>query len=651
MDLVGKMLAGRYEILEEIGKGGMAYVYKAHCHFLNRLVAIKVLKEELRDDKEFVHRFNTEAQAAARITNPHVVSIYDVGFENGLYYIVMEYVDGITLKEYIAEKHILPWRQAAEFAAQICEGLSAAHKQNVIHRDIKPQNIIMTDKQVLKVTDFGIARATTQATTTTSTSTIGTVHYLSPEQARGGYTNERTDIYSLGVVLYEMLTGRLPFNDNTAVAIAIKHIQEKPVLPRILNSDIPKAMENIVMKALNKEQSLRYASADEFLSDLKKVIKNPNTSIRAAAAEDINATIKRDPIGDEDIDNYRRSHNQMQANGVQNDSEPNRYAEKLDRDIEENRRRRMDRQRQIREQKKKEKRITFAAILAAIVVLAGVIFLIKGPMSAIFGGGDKVTIPNLIDMKLTDAQNQYKPQGFSIVKNGERESDKEAGTILEQDKAAGTEISGKDIRIFVVVSSGSKTAAELKNVDDYAKLKVDDAKAKISASGFRVNVVEEESSDTAAGIVIRQEPAAGSKAASGSLVTLYVSKGSDSKTDNKSNTTTDNSSKTNTDKKNEQQTPSSTDNSQSGNSNNGTGNGGSSHSSNSGSNSSSSNNGSNGSSNGGSTGGSNSGTTGGSSHSSSGGSTGGSSGGSSGDSSGGSSGSGGTGNGAPGITN
>ena len=185
------------------------------------------------------------------------MSIYDVGFENGLYYIVMEYVDGITLKEYIAEKHVLPWRQAAEFAAQICEGLSAAHKQNVIHRDIKPQNIIMTDKQVLKVTDFGIARATTQATTTTSTSTIGTVHYLSPEQARGGYTNERTDIYSLGVVLYEMLTGRLPFNDNTAVAIAIKHIQEKPVLPRILNSDIPKAMEDIVMKALNKEQSLR----------------------------------------------------------------------------------------------------------------------------------------------------------------------------------------------------------------------------------------------------------------------------------------------------------------------------------------------------------------------------------------------------------
>ena len=305
MNLIGTMLAGRYEILEEIGKGGMAYVYKARCHFLNRLVAIKVLKEELRDDKEFVHRFNTEAQAAARISNPHVVSIYDVGFENGLYYIVMEYVDGITLKEYIAEKGVLPWRQAAEFAAQICEGLSAAHKKSVIHRDIKPQNIIMTEGGVLKVTDFGIARATTQATQSTSSSTIGTVHYLSPEQARGGYTNERTDIYSLGVVLYEMLTGRLPFNDNTAVAIAIKHIQEKPVLPRILNNEIPESMEYIVMKALNKEQNLRYASADAFLADLNKAIKNPNVVLGDAkqAADDLDRTVKRDAIDDRDIDN------------------------------------------------------------------------------------------------------------------------------------------------------------------------------------------------------------------------------------------------------------------------------------------------------------------------------------------------------------
>ncbi|MDO5311329.1 MAG: Stk1 family PASTA domain-containing Ser/Thr kinase, partial [Clostridia bacterium] len=529
MELVGKMLAGRYEILEEVGKGGMAYVYKARCHYLNRLVAIKVLKEELSDDKEFVHRFNTEAQAAARISNPHVVSIYDVGFENGLYYIVMEYVDGITLKEYISEKHVLPWKQAAEFAAQICEGLSAAHKQSVIHRDIKPQNIIMTDKEVLKVTDFGIARATTQATTTSATSTIGTVHYLSPEQARGGYTNEKTDIYSLGVVLYEMLTGRLPFDDNTAVAIAIKHIQEKPVLPRILNNDIPQAMEDIVMKALNKEQNLRYASADAFLADLRKVIKNPNIAL-GASADMADATVKRAPVGDDDIDRYER------ARRASNE-EYNRYAENIDRDVEENRRKYMERQRAVKEQKKKEKRITIAAIAAAIVVLAGLFLVVKGPLADIFGTGDKVEIPNLIDMKLTDAQNQYKQQGFSIVKNGERASDKEAGVILEQDKAAGTKVSGKDVRIFVVVSSGSDSAAADKTIGDYTKLKVDEAKKKIAADGFRVNVIEENSDDVAKDLVIRQEPAANSKAASGSLITLYVSKGKSSEANNSTNST------------------------------------------------------------------------------------------------------------------
>ena len=188
MDLVGKVLADRYEIREEVGKGGMAQVYKAWCNLLNRYVAIKVLKEEFKDDKEFVRRFNVEAQAAAGISNPHVVSIYDVGCENGLYYIVMEYIEGITLKEYIEEKGKLPWREAAGFAAQICEGLEAAHKSHVIHRDIKPQNIIMTPEGILKVTDFGIARATSQATMTMANSAIGTVHYLSPEQARGGYT-------------------------------------------------------------------------------------------------------------------------------------------------------------------------------------------------------------------------------------------------------------------------------------------------------------------------------------------------------------------------------------------------------------------------------------------------------------------------------
>lgn len=550
MNLIGTMLAGRYEILEEIGKGGMAYVYKARCHFLNRLVAIKVLKEELRDDKEFVHRFNTEAQAAARISNPHVVSIYDVGFENGLYYIVMEYVDGITLKEYIAEKGVLPWRQAAEFAAQICEGLSAAHKKSVIHRDIKPQNIIMTEGGVLKVTDFGIARATTQATQSTSSSTIGTVHYLSPEQARGGYTNERTDIYSLGVVLYEMLTGRLPFNDNTAVAIAIKHIQEKPVLPRILNNEIPESMEYIVMKALNKEQNLRYASADAFLADLNKAIKNPNVVLGDAkqAADDLDRTVKRDAIDDRDIDNYERQRRRQNP-------EYGKYADRVDREVKENRQRNVDRLRAVKEQKKKERRITIAAVIAAIVVLAGlgVVFsmMTGGSALSVFTGGEKVKIPNVMDMLLTDAQKQYRQDGFSIIKKSEKASDKAAGTILEQNPPAGSEVTKKDdIVITVVVSSG---ASNIK-VDNYTNLKIDEARKKIAESKLKVNEIEEESSTVAEGVVIRQEPSAGQEVSEGYLVTLYVSSGNkkdadktqteDKKNDSNKNdsTTTDNKS-------------------------------------------------------------------------------------------------------------
>lgn len=550
MNLIGTMLAGRYEILEEIGKGGMAYVYKARCHFLNRLVAIKVLKEELRDDKEFVHRFNTEAQAAARISNPHVVSIYDVGFENGLYYIVMEYVDGITLKEYIAEKGVLPWRQAAEFAAQICEGLSAAHKKSVIHRDIKPQNIIMTEGGVLKVTDFGIARATTQATQSTSSSTIGTVHYLSPEQARGGYTNERTDIYSLGVVLYEMLTGRLPFNDNTAVAIAIKHIQEKPVLPRILNNEIPESMEYIVMKALNKEQNLRYASADAFLADLNKAIKNPNVVLGDAkqAADDLDRTVKRDAIDDRDIDNYERQRRRQNP-------EYGKYADRVDREVKENRQRNVDRLRAVKEQKKKERRITIAAVIAAIVVLAGlgVVFsmMTGGSALSVFTGGEKVKIPNVMDMLLTDAQKQYRQDGFSIVKKNEKASDKAAGTILEQNPPAGSEVTKKDdIVITVVVSSGANNI----KVDNYTNLKIDEARKKIAESKLKVNEIEEESSTVAEGVVIRQEPSAGQEVSEGYLVTLYVSSGNkkdadktqteDKKNDSNKNdsTTTDNKS-------------------------------------------------------------------------------------------------------------
>lgn len=570
MDLVGKVIAGRYEIIEEVGKGGMAYVYKARCNLLNRYVAVKVLKEELKDDKEFVHRFNTEAQAAARISNPHVVSIYDVGFENGLYYIVMEYVEGITLKEYIAEKHVLQWRQAAEFAAQICEGLAEAHKKSVIHRDIKPQNIIMTEDGVLKVTDFGIARATTQATTTTANSTIGTVHYLSPEQARGGYTNERTDIYSLGVVLYEMLTGRVPFDDNTAVAIAIKHIQEKPVLPRILNNSIPEAMEYIVLKAMNKEQAQRYASAEEFLKDLRTVIKNPKVGFDidipdfVTDDDDIGATKKRDVVDDKTIERYKEKTRTSEE-------EYKEYSKKLDDEMEESRLRSIDRKRAIREQKKKERRITIAAIAAAFAVIALMWFGFSRITDGIFGSGnEKIEIPKVVDMKLEDAQKQYRKDGFSIIAT-ERVSDKPAGTIIEQNPEAGTDvIKRKDILINVIVSSGS----EQKKIGTYTGMKVDEARSLIIKDGFIVNVVDQESSSEEKDMVISQDPTPGTEATAGRHVTIYVSTGDGKEDkeeeDNKPSNNTTSNNETQRPSNNETQTPSVSDGSNGGDNTSGT---------------------------------------------------------------------------------
>jgi len=274
MNLVGTVLAGRYEIVQEIGSGGMAIVYKAKCRILNRYVAIKVLRTDLKDDGEFVRRFNIEAQAAASLTHSNIVSIYDVGTEGDLHYIVMEYVEGITLKDYIDKNILLNWHEAVGYAIQIACGLEQAHKNSIVHRDIKPHNIIMTHDGVLKITDFGIARASVQSTVTCEDTAIGSVHYVSPEQARGGYVDERSDIYSLGIVLYEMLTGKVPFDNESPVSIALMHLQTPPTPPREHNISIPKDVEDIVLKAMSKELSGRYKTISDFKNDLTAVAES-----------------------------------------------------------------------------------------------------------------------------------------------------------------------------------------------------------------------------------------------------------------------------------------------------------------------------------------------------------------------------------------
>ena len=276
MNLIGRMLANRYEILEKIGVGGMATVYKAKCHVLNRFVAVKVLKEEFITDIEFIRRFKSEAQTAASLTHPNIVSVYDVGNEGDVYYIVMELIQGKTLKEIIVEDGKLSWKWSVNIAIQIASALETAHKNNLIHRDIKPHNIIITEDGMAKVTDFGIAKAVSNSTITAFGTTIGSVHYFSPEHAKGGVTDAKSDIYSLGIVMYEMLTGRVPFDADTPVSVALMQVQEDPIEPRKLNPQIPISVNNIILKAMQKDPADRYQSATEMLVDLSTALKRPD---------------------------------------------------------------------------------------------------------------------------------------------------------------------------------------------------------------------------------------------------------------------------------------------------------------------------------------------------------------------------------------
>ncbi|HYE80584.1 MAG TPA: Stk1 family PASTA domain-containing Ser/Thr kinase [Clostridia bacterium] len=274
--MVGKVLGDRYEIMEKIGGGGMALVYKAKCRLLNRFVAVKVLRPEFTEDEEFVKKFKREAQSAASLSHPNIVGIYDVGTENNNYYIVMEYIKGQTLKELIKSKGTLGVEYATNIAIQICYALDHAHKNHIVHRDIKSHNILIREDNSVKVTDFGIARAVSSSTITNTGNVIGSVHYFSPEQARGGYTDEKSDMYSLGVVMYEMLTGRLPFEGESPIAVALKHIQEEPLPPSKVHSRIPKAIESIILKCMEKEVSKRYNSASEIINDLRQSLVMPN---------------------------------------------------------------------------------------------------------------------------------------------------------------------------------------------------------------------------------------------------------------------------------------------------------------------------------------------------------------------------------------
>ncbi len=482
MNIIGKTIANRYEIINKTGVGGMATVYMAKDKVLNRNVAVKVLKEEFITDEEFVNRFNSEAQAAASLSHPNIVSIYDVGNEDNVYYIVMELVRGKTLKQIITEEGALPWKWSVNIAMQIASALELAHKNNIIHRDIKPHNIIITEDGVAKVTDFGIAKAVSNSTITAFGTTIGSVHYFSPEQAKGGYTDAKSDIYSLGVVMYEMLTGKVPFDSDTSVSVALKHMQEAPIPPMEINENVPKAVNDIILKAMQKEPMARYNTATAMICDLARALKEPDG----------------DFVGEDNIDEGLTRRMGAITNDMLNKSNNNSKSKK--------------------KKQSNKKKAVIISIIAAIVIIAGIV------LGAISNRKPKdVQIPQLVG--LTEEQAVAELNKLNLVYEKIEEnynSEYTAGLIYEQSPSYIANYKIKEnSTIQVKVSKGTETTTVPKVVG----MTYDEAVNALKESKLNAEKVEETSKTVQEGVVISQEVEQGSTANAGDTIKIHVSIG------------------------------------------------------------------------------------------------------------------------------
>ena len=491
MNLVGRVIGNRYEIIEKIGEGGMATVYKAKCNILKRYVAVKVLRDEFTTDEEFIKRFNTEAQAAASLTHPNIVSIYDVGHEENIYYIVMELVQGKTLKEIINEDGALPWKWALNVSIQVASALEMAHKNNIVHRDIKPHNNIITEDGIAKVTDFGIAKAVSNSTITAFGTTIGSVHYFSPEHARGGYTDAKSDLYSLGVVMYEMLTGRVPFDADTPVSIALKHMQEKPIEPIKLNPTIPYAVNKIIMKAMEKDPNERYQSATEMLKDLSMALKNPEGDF-VEQKDFTNQYTQRIPtLGEQEY---------IKNDKIEDDEEQEEPKNKMS--------------------KKKKIIITIAIILGIILIPIIGFFGTKALMDA--GVPKDVDLPNLVGKTLEEANKEIEGTDITLEQTEEFNADVEAGKIISQDPPY---VNGYTVKenstIKIVISKGTEKAV----VENVKGKTYEEAVQILEKANLKVERVDQTSQTVEAGIVIDQEPGEDEEVNAGDTVKLYVSSG------------------------------------------------------------------------------------------------------------------------------
>ncbi len=495
--MIGRMLDNRYELLELIGSGGMAMVYKAKCHRLNRLVAVKVLKSDFASDADFRRRFYDESQAIAMLSHPNIVSVYDVS-RSSPEYIVMELIDGITLKQYMERRGQLNWREALHFITQIMKGLSHAHSRGIVHRDIKPQNIMVLRDGSVKVTDFGIASLSNSANTMTQEA-LGSVHYISPEQAKGNRPDARSDIYSAGVVLYEMLTNRLPFEGDNAVSVAIQHLSSVPLSPREINPEVPETLEKICMKAMASDISRRYQTADEMLVDLEEFRKNPDVDL------DFNIEDLRKPESDEPTQYIPAV--QAVAPRRDADDEPE---DELDGTA------------------KTRRRLLTAGAIALALTLAFVIWSVvmgsfqKNPVQTEF------TVPDLLGKTIDEANEDPAVKGiFTIVEVGSRESSEyAAGQIVEQSPTEGNVVrSNREIQVFV--STGEKTDTMPNVVGQEHRV----AKINLNQLGLELNLdnAKFEYNDAEYGTVIRTDPAAGATLHTGDTVTLIVSKGPEPK--------------------------------------------------------------------------------------------------------------------------
>lgn len=493
MNLEGSVIGNRYKIQEKIGNGGMATVYKALDQILNRYVAVKVLREEFTTDEEFIKRFNAEAQSAARLTHPNIVSVYDVGQEYNIYYIVMELIQGKTLKQIIEEDGHLSWKWAVNIAIQIASALEMAHKNNIIHRDIKPHNIMITEDGVAKVTDFGIAKAVSNSTITAFGTTLGSVHYFSPEHARGGYTDSKSDLYSLGVVMYEMVTGKVPFDADTPVSIALKHMQEEPVPPIKVNKEIPFAVNQIILKAMKKDPNERYQNASEMIKDLNIALKRPEGGFVEERNFEDSFTRRIPTVNVSD----NRNEN------IKSDNE---------------------------EEKPKGKIATFfynhpktkvASIIALFVLIFVATLVIT--LTVINSSSPKdVQIPNVVNLTQEEAKQKIEQLKLKFAYKEEYNADVEEGHVISQDPQYINNYSVKEgSTVTVVISKGMEQTKVPKVIGmEYSK-----AESALTEAGLEVEKVEETSQKVEAGYVISQEIDANTEVQKGTKIKIHVSTG------------------------------------------------------------------------------------------------------------------------------